>query len=79
MLEGAKDVISKYKPVMLIEFTIEHLLRTGTSYSSLKKQLTDLGYELYEYNPRKRSINIITNWEFEHKNVIAINNSASAS
>lgn len=79
VIEGAKAIIETYKPVMLIEFTKEHLARTGSTYSSLKNQLTELGYDLFEYNPRKKSINIITSWDFDHKNVIAINKNGSPS
>ena len=79
VIDGAKEIIETYKPVILIEFTKEHLMRTGTTYSIIKNKLIDLGYDFYEYIPRKKTICIITNWEFEHKNVIAVNKNAPAS
>lgn len=71
-LNGAKEIIKKYQPTILIEFTKENLERAGTSIEKLKKQLNNMGYNLTEYIPRFNKLVPVNNWDFEHKNIIAI-------
>jgi len=72
VLDGAKKIILKYAPALIIEFTKENLMRTETSYETVKNQLKEMGYDLYEYLPRYKSLQLVSNWDFEHKNIVAI-------
>lgn len=71
-LKGATEILTEHHPAILIEFTREHLERTGSSYNNLINQLKSIGYTLNEYLPRYQKLNPINDWDFEHKNIIAI-------
>jgi len=47
VLQGGGAVISKYKPVMMIEFNREALEKSGASVERLSARLRDLGYGLF--------------------------------
>lgn len=72
VLIGAKQILTKFSPTLLIEFTKENLLRADTSYQKLINILSDYGYNLYEYIPRFKKLVLVDDWNFEHKNIIAI-------
>ncbi|MBI5540690.1 MAG: FkbM family methyltransferase [Bacteroidia bacterium] len=72
VLIGAKHILTKFSPTLLIEFTKDNLLRAGTSYQKLINILSDYGYNLYEYLPRYKKLVLVDDWNFEHKNIIAI-------
>lgn len=72
VLIGAKQILTKFSPTLLIEFTKDNLSRADTSYQKLINILSDYGYNLYEYIPRFKKLVLVDDWNFEHKNIIAI-------
>ncbi len=46
-LHGAKELISKDKPLLIVEFEEHQLIKTGCSCSNLAKFIRDLGYYIY--------------------------------
>lgn len=71
VLKGAEKTIAQFKPLMLIEFTAENLLAAGSSCLSLSQKLSDMNYELFEYDPRSGKEIAVTDFDFSHKNLIA--------
>lgn len=72
VLRGATETLKKYKPVLLIEFTASNLEAAGASCAELASELTKLGYSIHEYEPVKRKLKPISDFSFEHKNLIAL-------
>lgn len=72
VLIGARRIIEQFKPVILIEFTKENFHRANYSYEQIVKELDNMNYSLFEYQPRKKKLEQVTNWDFEHKNIIAM-------
>lgn len=70
-LRGMQTILSKSSPVLLIEFTAMNLEAAGTSGSALAEFLHRLNYSLFEYEPRFKRLNEVSEFEFEHKNLIA--------
>jgi FkbM family methyltransferase len=71
VLHGLKQTIAKHKPVMLIEFTEPNLNAAGTSAQELGNYVRSLNYELYSYDPRYKKLNVVTTFDFGHKNLVA--------
>lgn len=70
-LKGMKKILSECNPTLLIEFTAMNLEAAGTSGNELAEFLRQLNYELFEYDPRHKTLNAVSEFEFEHKNLIA--------
>ncbi|MGL5889965.1 MAG: FkbM family methyltransferase [Bacteroidia bacterium] len=72
VLRGAEETLKTNKPVLLIEFTASNLEAAGASCAQLASELTRLGYSIHEYEPIKRKLNPVSDFGFEHKNLIAL-------
>lgn len=72
VLIGAKQILTKFSPTLLIEFTKDNLLRANSSFQKLINLLSNYGYSLFEYIPRYKKLVLVDDWNFEHKNIIAI-------
>ncbi len=71
VLKGLENTIAQHKPVMLIEFTESNLKAAGTSAAELGKYILSKNYELFAYDPRHKKLNRVTDFNFEHKNLVA--------
>ncbi|MCX6312169.1 MAG: FkbM family methyltransferase, partial [Bacteroidetes bacterium] len=72
VLKGAEETLRTCKPKLLIEFTSENLHAAGTSCAKLAEAVRSHGYELYSYNARYKRLDAVTDFSFEHKNLVAI-------
>lgn len=71
VLRGLQKTIAKHQPVMLIEFTAENLKAAGASCKELAGCVHNMNYELFSYDPRYRKLRLVTDFSFEHKNLVA--------
>jgi len=71
VLKGLQQRLKKYHPTLFIEFTAHNLNAAGTSCSELADFIRALGYQLFEYNPRFKTLVVQHDFNFEHKNLIA--------
>lgn len=74
VLQGAKEVIQKFSPDFLIEFTEENAIAAGNSCNHVFDLLTGLGYTWYEVKP-DLSLNEFKRQEsYEYSNLFATRN-----
>lgn len=71
VLRGLQKTIAAHKPVMLIEFTAENLKAAGESCATLAAYVHSMNYELFGYDPRRRKLRQVTDFSFDHKNLVA--------
>lgn len=71
VLKGLEKTIGMYRPTMLIEFTSSNLEAAGTTSAELGRYVQSRDYELFSYDPRYRKLNRVTEFNFEHKNLVA--------
>lgn len=71
VLKGLDKTIAQHRPTMLIEFTASNLKAAGTSNEDLRQYLQSKNYNLFSYDPRYRKLNPVTDFSFEHKNLVA--------
>jgi FkbM family methyltransferase len=72
VLQGAMETLRISRPKLLIEFTRENLHTAGTSGAQLAETIHSLNYTLYSYNARHRKLIEVTDFSFEHQNLIGI-------
>lgn len=71
VLQGLEETIAKHRPTMLIEFTASNLKAAGTSNDDLRKHIQSKNYDLFTYDPRYKKLNPVSDFSFEHKNLVA--------
>lgn len=72
VLRGAAETLRSCRPVMLIEFTAANLEAAGASCRLLADEVIRHGYTLHEYNPVNRKLQPVSDFNFTHKNLIAL-------
>lgn len=71
VLKGLQQTLQTYHPTLFIEFTSPNLRAAGTTCAELAEFIRALGYQLYEYDPRSKTLIVQQEFNFEHKNLIA--------
>lgn len=71
VLKGLQQTLQTYHPTLYVEFTSANLKAAGTNCAELAEFIRALGYQLYEYDPRHKTLVVQHDFNFEHKNLIA--------
>ena len=55
VIEGARRVIDRHRPALLLEIEDRHLAKYGTTADDLAAHLTSLGYRMHTWDERERA------------------------